>query len=251
MRLKICVNPNVEITEKQLLYLADFSGKDSEIIHFGRNRIKLIKSQPAWITVKRFSQSLKNKIIYSFVRSKARKSYENALTILSRCINTPLPYGYIENRNWAGILLQSKYICEYHYSMTLYEAVLKYGRECLGAFAVFVARLHDNGIRHDDLNNSNVRVNVDEQNNFSFSLIDLNRMKIYKAGKEVPEKECFKNICRFSTLDSDYIYFVIKYIETRNMTSEKLKSAVNCKKNHDKKVDAKKWFKKLITLQYI
>ena len=251
MRLKICINPNVDITEKQLLYLAHFSGKDSEIIHYGRNQIKLIKTQPAWVTIKRFSQSLKNKIIYSVLKSKAHKSYDNALILLKRGIKTPLPYGYIEYRNRAWLLMRSEYICKYQYSLTLYEAILKYGRECLGAFAVFVAQLHDNGIRHDDLNNSNVRVNVDEQNNFSFSLIDLNRMKIYKAGKEVPEKECFKNICRFSTLDNDYIYFVMKYIETRNMTSEKLNNAINCKKNHDKKVDAKKWFKKLITLQYI
>lgn len=249
MRLKICINPNVDITKKQLFELS--SGKDSEIIHQGRNQIKLIKSQPSWLTVKSFSQSLKNRIVYSVFKSKAHKSYDNALILLNRGINTPLPYGYIECRNCLGMLMHSEYICEYQYSLTLYEAILEYGRECLGAFAEFVARLHENGIRHDDLNNSNVRVNVDEQHNFSFSLIDLNRMKIYKDGMEVPEKECFRNICRFSSFDSDYIYFVMKYIETRNMTSEKFNCAVSYKKNHDKKVDAKKYFKKLITLQYI
>lgn len=251
MRIIIHNNSTLGISKKQLLEWSEYEGKNTEIIHSGRNQVKLIKGFQYAITIKRFSNKLKNKCIYAFRKSKARKSYENAVILLSRGIDTPDPYGYIEKRGILNILLNSEYYCKYEERLTLYEAILIYGRECLDAFAEFVARLHQNGIRHDDLNNSNVRVSVDDNRNFIFSLIDLNRMKIYPLDHVVPEKECFENICRFSSLDNDYIFFVMKYIEVRNMKHAKFSDALAAKNYHDWKIDAKKWFKQLISLQKI
>ena len=236
-------NDTLNISKEQLALWSDRTGMAVEIIHNGRNTIW--KVPYGAIAVKSFSDSLKNRIIYIFRKSKAEKSYTNALALLSRGIDTPAPYGYIEKRGTFNFLLASEYICKYEQRIPLKDAIMRYGRECLSAFAGFAARLHQNGIRHDDLNNTNVRVAVDADRNFIFSLIDLNRMKIYPPGQPVPEKECFANLCRFCSFDSEYIFFLKKYLEARDMPPAQLSSAIKAKKRHDRKVDTIKCFKRL------
>lgn len=250
MNVNININDDSGIDYSEMFDIATKSDK-AEVLHFGRNRVLKVNSSIGPVVVKCFNKGLKNRLLYSFRQSKACKSYKNATELLARGIQTPMPVGFVEFRSASGLLRGAYYVSGYEVRMTLYEAILKYGRACLAAFAEFVAELHIKGIRHDDLNNSNVRVSVEDERIFSFSLIDLNRMKIYPRGQCVPNDECFKNICRFSSLDDDYIYFVMKYIEHRNMPDKASACALEAKKRHDTIVDAKKWFNKLIKLQYI
>lgn len=250
MRSVVRNNESLDISCERLLEWSDKADENVVLIHRGRNQIWLIdKESDKAVAVKSFSKALKSRLIYAFRKSKARRSFENALILLSRGVATPQPYGYIEKHGMLNTLIASEYICEYEDSLSLYDAIVRYGRECLGAFAEFVARLHRNGIRHDDLNNSNVRVSL-HGNNFTFSLIDLNRMKIYKPDETVPEKECFENLCKFCSLDNDYIYFVRKYIEARNMSEHIYGKIIDVKRKHDKGVERKrrlkKFFRKLI-----
>lgn len=248
MKIKICVNPACGLSNSELSDIALTDALKGEIIYRGRNLIKLVHCDPYPITIKCFSQSFKNRLIYAIRRSKARRSYENALELIRRGFDTPLPYGYIESRRYINTLSGSYYICRYEERLSLYDAILAYGHNCLAAFATYVVSLHINGIRHDDLNNSNVRVHVDSDGEFHFSLIDLNRMKIYRNGKIVPKKECFKNICRFCELGNYFFYFVMKYVEARNMPPEKAERAIAIKRKFDKRVAARKWFKQHLLL---
>ena len=243
MRLVVQNNEHSGVSRSKIREWSAATDEYSEVIYRGRNLIRLIKEPNRAAAVKIFSKSLKNKLIYAIRKSKAKKSFDNALVLINRGIGTPVPYGYIEKRGMFNILLMSEYLCEYDDRLSLHDAIKKRGRECLAAFAEFVAELHRKGIRHDDLNDSNVRVSVCE-NRFSFSLIDLNRMKIYGPNKAVPEKECFRNLCRFCELDNEYIYFVKKYIAAGNLPASSFATIMDIKRKHDKGVERKRQFKK-------
>ncbi|MDP4185207.1 MAG: lipopolysaccharide kinase InaA family protein [Bacteroidota bacterium] len=150
-----------------------------------RNEVKNIQYKDFILNVKSFKvPHLLNRFVYSYIRkSKARRSYEYAMTLERKGVATPAPVGYIENTH-NGLLQDSYYIslC-YPYDFTIRE-VLE-GRvdnkdEILESFARYCWNvLHRNGVFHLDFSPGNIlirKINSD----YEFSLIDLNRMKFCK-----------------------------------------------------------------------
>lgn len=219
---------------------------DGALIHDGRNRLWSVRIGEGEYVVKHFRSSFKNAIAYSVRPSKAERSFRHAEELLARGISTPTPLAYAEARNAAGLLGDSWYICGYDPAMSLEEALRAYGDGCLDAFAAFVAMLHERGVRHDDLNNTNVRVNLADDGTPVFSLIDLNRMKIYPAGTAVPTDECLRNICRFCDIDDGFDRFVRAYLEYRHLPLRMASEAMRVKAAHEQKGRLKKRIKKLI-----
>lgn len=219
----------------------------NDVLHSARNTIWKFCDGDLKIAVKKFRNSFKTMFLYSIRKSKARRSYENALLLMKRGDLTPEPIGYVESRGIMHTLLASWYLCEFKDSISLDEAIDEYGLPCIKQFALFVARLHENGIRHDDLNSTNVRVFIDSAGDISFALIDLNRMKIYESGKTVPLNECFGNICRFSNHDEKFLCFVNAYIDARQLPDRFYNIMISVKKKHDRRVDMKKYIKKLFS----
>ena len=215
---------------------------DAETVYAGRNTI----FRAGDLAVKIFCTNPFRRVLYSFRSTKARRSYENAVTLLSRGIDTPMPVAYTESRSATGVLQDCRYVCAYVPSKSLDDFFDTAGERFISDFASFMARLHEAGIRHDDLNSTNIRVIPQADGSYAFSLIDLNRMKIYPEGTPVPLDECFRNFVRFSSLTPAFRRFVVLYLEERGLDPALAGRAIAVKEADNRRVDRKKRFKRLI-----
>lgn len=208
------------------------SPENATYIHAGRNRIWRCNIDGHDAATKRFGNSTIKSFIYIFRKSKARKSFENAQKLVSLNIGTPYPLGYGEKRDMFHRLLDSVYICSHIESAGLDSYLDGSSDKVIADFAKYVAKLHEKGILHNDLNSTNVRVTSDGDSP-RFSLIDLNRMEFKAPAKPPSVHERFCNITRFSRLDSNYIHFVKKYLEYAHMPETLLAMAIKTKIRHD------------------
>ncbi len=205
------------ITSAEIYVAATKSHSADSLLLKRRNEIWRTEISGVDVVVKSFGSALMGQAVYAVRTSKARRSFEFALEIRYRGFYSPAPIGYMERRAPGHILMSSVYICEYISDMSLEDAFAAYGDECIEAFAAFVVRLHKSGIRHDDLNSTNVRVRRSDDGEFRFSLIDLNRMRIYPEGVEVPMHECFANVSRFTYDNKVMETFAHKYAALRGL----------------------------------
>lgn len=207
---------------------------DGKVIFSGRNTIKLINIDGHELVVKRFRRpDLIKKIVYTFFRkSKAYRSYHNAKEIVARGFNTPAPIEFIETKRY-GLIDYCYYICERNDDPPIEDLIDRddWSHDLALAFAKFAAQLHDKGILHHDLNDTNVRYDAD----FRFSLIDLNRMTFYPVGVEVPLKLCLDNLTRFTGRMDLFEFVVREYARCRNLDEEVTASlALKIKNTHDR-----------------
>lgn len=217
---------------------------DCRDIYNGRNTLWAATFRGQSVVVKQFRSDIKSRIVYALFSSKASRSLHNAVEISRRGIDTPAPVASAEWRGKCHGLLKSYYICEETSTIDLAEAFERYGREAVESFASFVAELHKKGIRHDDLNNTNVRVTRNADGTLTFSLIDLNRMKLYNG--PVPLARCFRNMCRFSRPDENFKIFLKEYLRVRKLPEHYYDAALAVKLRHEKRVTRKKRLKSLL-----
>lgn len=172
---------------------------DGETIYKGRNEIKRINWHGTNVMVKSFAvpNAVRGLIYGQLRRSKAAKSFSNALTLKAQGINTPEPLGFVEVRE-NGLLRQSFYAChEWATAYTVREPLLDSAfpqrteiLQCLGRFAW---QLHKRDILHRDFSPGNILVSQGESSrstaelmtrsaqaptcNMAFCLVDVNRMR--------------------------------------------------------------------------
>lgn len=217
-------------------------------LHSGRNKISRISIAGYDLVIKEFGNSLLSGIVYMFRRSKARRSYHNACELIRRGIGTPVPVAFIEKRGLFGYLKESYYISEYDLGNSL-GGFLRQDvsvHRVLAQFAEFVSYLHERGIKHNDLNSSNVRVNMASDGKLRFSLIDLNRMEINPLGVRLLLKERFVDITKFSDLTSDFCFFVREYLRESGLSMSDFKMAIIVKAKESCAADRKKMWKRLL-----
>ena len=186
------------ITDRVLVDFALTSPFEAEVLWNSRNVVWRTTRLGRDCVVKTFHGGALRSIVYSLRKSKARKSYRHASELLARGFNTPAPLGFVEVRGFLNVLSHSCYASIHTPYIPLIEAIDLYGDRVIDAFAEYAMRLHRAGIRHDDLNGTNVRVGIGADGRFDFSLIDLNRMKILPVGKVLPWRACLANVCRFT-----------------------------------------------------
>ena len=138
------------------------------VIHFGRNELR---EQDGFV-IKQFAKpSFLKALIYGwFVKSKARRSYEYALHLLSLGIATPEPVAYKEVRV-CGLLRESYYVsrkssCPH----SLQEPTLP--MSAMEPIGRFIAKMHYAGVLHRDLSPGNILFD----DNGMVEVIDLNRI---------------------------------------------------------------------------
>lgn len=207
----------------------------ASIIHSGRNTIWTIKLDNTVLVIKMFGSGLKSGLLYTFRASKAKRSMRNAVELKKLGISTPTPIAFAESRNFLGFLQRCWYVSEFEKSLSYAEALTIYGTNVADVFAGFVAELHEKGILHNDLNNTNVRVTVSPEGFFHFSLIDLNRMCIYSKGRIMPRYMWMKDVCRFCQLDNGFMHFVSLYLRKRNLPDSLSEEMIKTKKKHDRR----------------
>jgi len=231
--------------ESFILNIKEYFYKNTNTIHKARNEIKILQHENIDIVVKSFKiPHLLNRLIYTFFRaSKAKKSYENSLKIITF---VPEPIAYIEFYD-SWLLKESYFIStEFKYDFTIREPLLDkqfYDRdEIFKTFAKFTLELHNNNIFHDDYSPGNILIQKDE-NNYIFKLVDINRMKFYKLG----QIERAKNFSKLWASDDELTLMATEYMKHYNC-DENFINQVLYYSNKNKKI---KNFKKRLKGQAI
>lgn len=242
-----------KVIEKQIEhdeYEPQFPEACSErILHIGRNRVWIDIFDGRKVAVKQFSQGAFRALLNLFRNDKATLSKRNAEELIRRGFSTPEPISVIIRRRRIGTVKKAYYISRFDgESVSLAEAIKAYGDVAIKAFAEFVSKLHQAGILHKDLNNTNVRV-CDNRGILSFSLIDLNRMSFFPQGIPVGIKESFDNITRFCCFDETFYKFIDYYFEARGLDCELRQDAFKAKGHHDAAFDRKKKLKIILRIR--
>ncbi len=231
-----------------LPYLFDKEGK---ILHDERNRIKEFSITDQKMVVKCFKRPiLIQRFIYSFIRkTKAHRAFLNAHRLRKRDVDTPNAIAFVEVWH-KGLFDEGYLVTDVNNDPPIANLLANNGigfcKELAEQFASFVVELHSKGILHHDLNSTNVLYREKEEGKYHFSLIDINRMKVYRNGRFPSKDECLKNLNRF-TGDYDLFEFVLTaYAKERDWNvSETLKRALKLKKRFDTKRHRTKSFLKL------
>ena len=183
---KIVINSNFTEFKDFILNIKKHFKQNNQTIHKARNELKVISHNNTQTIVKSFKiPNLLNQIVYSFFRdSKAKKSYLHSLKI---DYFTPTPIGYIEF--YKSFFLKESYFIskKFNYDFTIREPLLdknfKNKEEIFKAFAKFTLKLHNNNIFHNDYSPGNILIK-EENGNYIFKIVDINRMKFYTLSED-------------------------------------------------------------------
>ena len=238
MRKVQWVNPAYQSDQRVTRLLAglpeSFDNQGS-LLWNGRNKIRDIEG----LIVKRFKHpSLLQQVGYWFRRHKARKAYENGLELTRRGFDTPTPIAAAELRS--GCSLQfAYYVCEaLPPEAQAIEGLLDredWDKSLARAFAQYVALLHEAGILHNDLNDTNVHWEKRADGQYHFLLIDINRMKFFAPGQEIPAREWIENLTRFTRRLDLFEYVIREYAKARGMDEQAIaQRGVAQKRTHDR-----------------
>lgn len=161
--------------------IKDIFSHDDHTIHKARNELKIIDLNGIKTVVKSFKiPHFLNRIVYTYFRkSKAYKSYHNALRLEELGISTPKPIALIEFYE-LGLLGESFFIAEhFEYDFTIRTPLLEplEDREAIfKAFAAYTYDLHKCGVWHLDYSPGNILIKRHE-GGCQFSIVDINRME--------------------------------------------------------------------------
>lgn len=166
-----------------------------------RNKIKLFKLDDKMINIKSFKiPNLINKLVYNYFRkSKARRSFEYATTLLEKGIGTPQPIAYFENHDFIG-LKDSYYISEHLDCDLTFRELVEISdypdhEKILQQFTQFSFKLHEKGIEFLDHSPGNTLIKKTAEGDYSFYLVDLNRMSFHS---EMSFDSRMKNLSRLT-----------------------------------------------------
>jgi hypothetical protein len=168
---------------------------DAMITHFGttgtvfvvgrRNTIKTFALGNITVNIKSFRKpNFINTIVYRFFRkSKARRSYEYANTLLQKGIGTPQPVAYFENFSELG-LNDSYYISEHLTPDLTFRELVEVPdwpdhENILRQFTQFCYLLHEKGVEFKDHSPGNTLIINRGNGQYAFYLVDLNRMNFH------------------------------------------------------------------------
>jgi len=195
-------NKNIDKLNIDLISDAILNFKNLEGGFGDRNIIKIVEINGKALNIKAFKiPHLINKIAYSFFRkSKANRSFEYANTLLKFDVKTPNPIAFFEYKKF-GILNRSYYIseqltCDFTYRELINDDNFPNSEKILREFTQFTFGLHEKGINFLDHSPGNTLIKKNEDtNDYSFYLVDLNRMKF----QEMTYDERIKNFAKLTS----------------------------------------------------
>ncbi|PWD97968.1 lipopolysaccharide kinase InaA family protein [Marinilabilia rubra] len=193
-----------------------FFEKEGITLKKGRNEIKIFDYGEFRLCVKAFKKvTIFNRMMYScFRKTKAQRSYEIAKKLLRKGIDTPQPLGYIIVKGKWAIIRQNYYISifnNHHFTLSdvLNGKHPKDQEQILKEYAEWMALdIHPKGILHEDMSAGNVLIIKNENGNFSFSLIDLNRIKIKKR---ISHRQGIRNLRKINNRPSVLAFLAEHY----------------------------------------
>lgn len=175
-----------------------------ELLYGGkRNAIKIFGTNNGLVNIKSFKvPHFINQIAYKYFRkSKARRSFEYANKLIDNGIGTPKPIAYFENFSFIG-LKDSYYVSEHlQCDLTFRELVeipdFPDHNNILRQFTWFSYDLHQKGIEFLDHSPGNTLIKKNITGNYSFFLVDLNRMEFHES---MSFEIRMKNLCRLTPI---------------------------------------------------
>lgn len=196
-----------------------------------------------WV-VKRFGRRFPGPIVYAIRAGKAKRSYRYAMEMRRRGVATPEPVAYAEWRGPLHTLRSSVYISRY-VPTDAWEDVLAVSlgearRRLWNGLARFMAAMHDAGFIHNDANVTNIRVAYPTPDGDpQFSLIDLNRMKVFPEGTSPTPAERFSDLTRFCEIDDEFMAFAGDYLQASGYGPEMMPELLKQKHRIDRHIHGK------------
>lgn len=178
----------VQNSKEILRFIKEFNSDLGTVFGNGdRNVIKLFDLNGQTINIKSFKvPNLVNKVAYRYFRkSKAKRSFEYATTLLKNGIGTPQPLAYYENYNSIG-LRDSYYASEHLETELTFRELVEVPdypdhENILRQFTQFTFNLHQKGIEFLDHSPGNTLIKKISDDEYNFFLVDLNRMNFHEA----------------------------------------------------------------------
>lgn len=224
--MKYEINPAFSGREAEILNLPVRFEKEGQIIYRGRNLIKIMDLNDLEINVKSFKRPhILNRFIYAWFRkSKAERSYRNALRLLGMGIGTPEPIAYLVYKNAKGVN-RSYYIsiqqpCDYVLLDLLRQRPPDF-EELFRAYVRFVYEFHRKGVFFIDLSTGNTLIGREKTGKHHFYLVDLNRI-IFKSRPLTPF-EGIRNFCRIDLDERDLDFVIREYAFITQVPEEDLR----------------------------
>lgn len=156
--------------------------------------------------------------LYSFFRkNKARRAYEHALRLRGMGFDTPEPVAWSEYRK-DGLIADTYFVSRRSELTPLPQTMKQFPAPdtlpVLEAFARFTVRLHEQGICHEDFNQTNILWEYDgTTGSYRFQLIDINRMRFH--ARPLRPDECMINLRRLSCPAVPFLYILDRYADIR------------------------------------
>lgn len=154
---------------------------DSRMVYDGpRNTVVAVATEAVGdVSIKAFKIPIWiNRIAYGMLRaSKAARSFNNAMRLLSLGFDTPEPIAYAEQRT-LGLFGRSYYFCR-HINGVHEVRDIERLPECgaiLREIAALMVRLHRAGVLVKDFSPGNVLYRTDREGKRHYMLVDINRM---------------------------------------------------------------------------
>jgi len=233
MAIKYKLHPSFPDFKDELFNIKEVFSKDNEVIHKARNVLKVIPLHNIETVVKAFRiPNAINQFAYAYIRkSKAYKSYFNALKLQELGVNTPTPIGFIEF--YANGFFKESYFLskKFDYELTMADIrdnPPKDKEEILKAFSAFTFDIHQKGVWHIDYSGGNILINR-VNHSYEFSLVDINRMEF----KDINTYEGLENFNKFWFNKEDLTFIAKEYASLAKLDETR---AINEILTQDKKL---------------
>lgn len=270
MKITYQLAPGQEQFESELKQIAQAFAQGGDTIYQARNIIKRLNWHGISVIVKSFAvpDTLRGLIYGRFRRSKAAKSFLNAMELGRREINTPTPIGFVEYREGMA-LKESFYIChEWPAEFTLREPLtdpqFPNRTEILQALGAFTWQLHRSHVHHRDFSPGNILVqelgkrasqlefgqeipeNKPRETNWLFCLVDVNRMRFESLSLNAR----MQNFAMLWASDADLELILQAYAkQSSDSLQEAIALALKHSKQHKQKAMRKERIKSLLGLR--
>lgn len=193
---------------------------NGDSVYEGRNTLRIFYLDEHPVMVKRFKRAnFFQQIAYSFFRkTKAERAFIYAKEFRERGIDTPQEIAFIEEKE-RGLFTTGYFISEVCPNPPTYPILVDkadFDHQIAKDVAKEIARLHQAGILHGDLNLGNFLYRK-EGDHYFFSVIDTNRSKLKNR---VPDEDaCLKNLSTVTERPDLFKFIAREYIRERDWTN--------------------------------
>ena len=242
--MKVVVNPKYKHLEGFLVEALSHSYNADNVYRNFRNIVEDVTIDGLRVVVKIFKKPTEfNRVVYSFLRpTKAKRSFDYSLKLLSLGVDVPEPIGYVEKKK--GLFFHTGcYVCIY----TDFQPITDFRHKDINepktaafidAFADYAASFHSQGLVHNDFNIDNILYKIID-GKFRFQLIDLNRVQFHnrsllRSAKDMSNihfdppmmKAILERYCKARGLDLDSFTKKVALNTNRSKGISKIKDIV-------------------------